>query len=133
MSTLSTQPSPTCRCLFTPDRVSPYPPSPLCCPASIPTSPNTFWSSAAAGHSSMVTWWVPNEASEPTGHLSFGSTTGKVVPAPGINLKQIPTLRSREAQLHHGEFTSGAGGGLVYSPFPKGKGAARVTWTKNNV
>lgn len=57
----------------------------------------------------------------------------KVVPAPGINLKQIPTLRSREAQLRHREFTSGAGGGLVYSPFPKGKGVARVTWTKGNV
>lgn len=41
----------------------------------------------------------------------------KVGPARGlpvINLKQIPTLRSREAQLHHREFAPQAGGGLVY-------------------
>lgn len=56
-----------------------------------------------------------------------------VVPAPGINLRQIPTLRSKEAQLHHREFAPEAGGSLVYFPFPKGKGVTRVTWTKGSV
>lgn len=49
-----------------------------------------------------------------TSALAALSVVGPARGLPVINLKQIPTLRSREAQLHHREFAPQAGGGLVY-------------------